>query len=117
MKEELKNEGIIKEEDVGFLKSKLNLLQGTLYLTPNRIALDAHKQGAGGFGLLGSALKKKVEKKSFGFNIEFGNILKVEQGKHGAEKNVLEITDNNGEMFKVIVKNYQEWQSALNEHM
>jgi len=111
------NEGIIKEEKVAYLKSKINLLHGTLYLSSHRILLDAHKQGVGGFGLLGSALKKKVEKKSIGFNIELGNILKVEQGKHGAEKNVLEITDNNGEAFRIIVKDFKEWESALIEQM
>ena len=113
MKDQLQEEGIIKEEKIGYLKSKVNLLQGNLYLTPKRIVLDAHKTGVGGFGLLGAILKKKVEEKSFGFNLELGEIKAVAQGKHGVQKNVLEITDSNDETYRIIVKDYQEWESQL----
>ena len=115
MKDQLQQEGIIKEEKIGYLKSKMNLLQGNLYLTPKRLVLDAHKTGVGGFGLLGAILKKKVEEKSFGFNLELSEIKQVAQGKHGVQKNVLEITDSNDETYRIIVKNYQEWEDQLKE--
>jgi hypothetical protein len=113
MKDQLQEEGIIKEEKIGYLKSKVNLLQGNLYLTPKRIVLDAHKTGVGGFGLLGAILKKKVEEKSFGFNLELGEIKHIAQGKHGVQKNVLEITGSNDETYRIIVKDYQEWEDQL----
>lgn len=117
MKEELAKEEILKEEKIGYLKSKLNLMQGTLYLTTNRLVLDAHKAGVGGFGILGSLLKKNVEKKSFGFNLEFKDIKNVAQGKHGVQKNILEITDNQNETFRIMVKDYQEWENELNQKL
>lgn len=115
MNEPLTNEGILKEEKVGYLKSKINLMQGTLYLTPNRLALEANKSGVGGMGLLGSLLKKKVEKSNFIFDLEFKDISDVSQGKHGAEKNVLEITDNQNNTYRVVVKNYDDWGNELNK--
>ncbi|WP_024772086.1 hypothetical protein [Aquimarina macrocephali] len=117
MKEELVREGIQKEEKVGYLKSKLNLMQGTLYLTPNRLVLDAHKTGVSGLGILGALLKRQVEKKSFGFNLEFKDIEKITQGKHGVTKNVLEVTDKQNETYRIIVKNYEEWENELNQKL
>lgn len=104
MKEELAKEGILKEEKVGYLKTKLNLMQGVLYLTATRLALNAHKTGVGGGGLLGAILKKKVEKKSYGFNLEFKDIEKITQGKPGVQKNVLEVTSKAGDTYRIIVK-------------
>ncbi|TMU50367.1 hypothetical protein [Flagellimonas algicola] len=117
MNEKLEKEEILKEEKIGFLKSKLNLMQGILYLTPNRLVLDAHKTGVGGFGILGALLKRKVEKKSFGFSLDFKDIKKIAQGKHGVQKNVLEITDNQNKTFRIMVKNYQEWENELNQKL
>lgn len=117
MKEQLIEEGILKEEKVGYLKSKLNLMQGTLYLTTNRLVLDAHKAGMGGLGILGALLKKQVEKKVFGFNLEFKDIKEIKQGKHGVQKNVLEVTDSQNETYKIIVKNYHDWENELNQKL
>lgn len=114
MKEQLQAEGIIKEEKVGYLKTKINLMQGTLYLTHKRVVLDAHKTGVGGMGLLGAFLKKKVEEKSFGFNLEFNQLGKIEQGTHGRNP-VLEITDNNNNTYRIMVKDFSEWENAINQ--
>lgn len=102
-----------KEEQIGYLKSALNLMQGTLTLDNDKLILDAHKTGVGGMGLIGSLLKKKVESKSFGFETQLTEIKSVEQGKHGVEKNVLEITLSSGEQYKVIVKDFNDWKSAI----
>ena len=116
MTEELKQEGITKQEDIGYLKSKINMLQGTLYLTPKRLVLDAHKTGVGGFGLLGAILKRKVEEQSFGFNLELKDIKSITQGKHGVQTNVLEITDLDNNQYRILVKDYNEWNIALLKH-
>lgn len=112
---ELKKEGITKQEQIGYLKSKLNMLQGNLYLTPSRLVLDAHKTGVGGFGLLGAILKHKVEKKGYGFNLELNQIKSISQGKHGVQKNVLEITDSSNNIYRIIVKDYDEWENELSK--
>ncbi|MBC2845426.1 GRAM domain-containing protein [Winogradskyella flava] len=113
MDERLAGEEILKKEKIGYLKSKLNLLRGTLYLTPNRLILNAHKTGVSGFGILGIFLKRQVEKKNFGFNLEFNDIRKISQGKHGVQKNILEITTKQNEIFRIIVKKYEDWESDL----
>ncbi len=114
MNELLEKEGIEKEEKVGYLKSSMNLLQGTLYLTPNRILLNAHKTGVGGFGILGSILKRKVESTNYGFDLTFEEIKAINRGKHGIQKNVLEITSNDDITYRIMVKNFDEWSDAIN---
>ena len=109
----MKEEEIIKKEKVGYLQSKLNLMQGTLYLTSTKLILEAHKTGVGGLGILGAILKRKVESKIFGFNLNFKEIKSVSQGKHGAQKNVLEITNDLEERYRIIVKNYTDWENEL----
>ncbi len=104
-------EKILKEEKIGYLKSKLNLMQGTLYLTPTKLILEANKTGVSGLGLLGNLLKKRVEKKNIIFSLEFNAIKNVRQGKHGLQKNVLILTGDID--YKVIVKDYEEWQNEL----
>ena len=116
-KEELTQEGIQKEENIGYLKSALNMQQGKLTLTPKRLHLEAHKTTVGGGGLLGAFLKKKVEAEQEIFNLEFNNIASVEQGKHGVQKNVLEITDKQNNKHRIIVKDYPEWEAALKQKM
>ena len=116
MIEQLQQEGITKQEDIGYLKSKVNMLQGTLYLTPKRLVLHAHKTGVGGFGLLGAILKRKVEEQNYGFNLELKEIKNVTQGKHGVQKNVLEITDLDNNQYRILVKDYNEWNMALLKH-
>jgi len=111
--QELTNEGIIKEEAIGYLKSSLNLQQGQLTLTNKRLHLEAHKTTVGTGGLLGMFLKKKVEQPKDIFDLEFSHIASIEQGKHGVQKNVLEVTDKLNNKFRIIVKNYPEWESAI----
>ncbi len=113
MNETQTKEEILKKEKVDYLKSKFNLLKGTLYITSNRIILNTHKTGVSGFGILGVFLKRQVEKKNFGFNFEFQDIENISQGKHGAQKNVLEIITKQNETFRIIVKNYKEWKRVL----
>ncbi len=108
------SEETLKEEKVGYLKSKLNLLQGKLVLTRSRLVLDAHKTTAGG-GILGLILKSRVEKKNYGFDLELKRIKNIEQGKHGLQKNILEVTDDNENTYRILVKDYQEWADMLNQ--
>ena len=93
-KEELLKEGILKEESVGFLKSKFNLMQGRLYLTQTRLVLNAHKTTVNSGGIIGAVAKAIVEKPKWIFNIELTDIVKITEGKHFLRrKNILEITD------------------------
>jgi hypothetical protein len=108
---------IIKKESVGYLKSSLNLQQGTLVMTSSKISLEAHKAGVGGFGLLGALLKSKIEKSNVIFDLEFKDVQTVAQGKQGINKNVLEITDRQNVTHRITVKNYPEWEAAIKGKM
>ena len=110
-------EEILKKEKIGYLQSKFNLMQGTLYLTPTKLILDAHKTGVSGLGILGAILKRKVEKKKFGFSLHFKEIKSVSQGKHGLQKNVLEITDEFQERYNIIVKDYADWENEIKQKL
>jgi len=110
-------EKILKKEKIGYLKSKINLMKGTLYLTPNRLVLNTHKTGVNGFGILGIFLKRQVEKKNFGFNLEFNEIKKISKAKHGAQKNVLELTTKQNEIFRIIVEKYEDWETDLTKRI
>jgi hypothetical protein len=113
MNEVHNGEQVTKREEIGYLKSKMNLMEGVLRLTPTRLILEAHKMGVGGFGILGSIMKRKVEQKVFGFDIALSEIKEITRGKHGVQKNVLEITVATDEMYRILVKDYADWESAL----
>lgn len=113
MEEELEVEGIEKQEAVGYLKSKINLQQGCLFLTPSRVVLRAGKSTVGGLGLLGVLLSRWVGKKVTVFDLPWAQVASIQQGKHGFQKNVLEICDHAGATFRVLVKDYEEWDGLL----
>lgn len=104
---------ILKKEEVGYLKSALNLMPGTLILAPGRIYLDAQVARASGFGLLGALLRSRKVKIHRIFDLEIAGIKGVSQGKHGVQKNVLVITDAQNKNYRIIVKNYAEWENLL----
>ena len=107
------NEKIIKEERVGYLKSKMMLMQGVLQLSEGRIKLEAHKTGVSGFGILGAIIKRKVESQEFGFNVPLSDITAVTQGKHGVNKNVLVIQLIEKIEYRILVNDYTEWALLL----
>jgi hypothetical protein len=107
---------VLKKEDVGYLKSALNMQQGTLVLTPSKLFLKAHKTAVGNFGLIGLLLKKNVEKDNTIFDLDYKDIRSINRGKHGVQTNVLEINDGSA-TYRIIVKNYQEWDDALKQRI
>lgn len=103
---------ILKEEQIMFLKSSVNALQGRIKLTSTQLIIEAHKTTVGG-GLLGAFLKKKVEEKNYGAILELNDIAEVRRGKHGANKNVLEVIDKTETIYRIIVKDYDAWEIAI----
>lgn len=114
MKNSQITEDILKQEKVGYLYSRIHLMQGTLSLTHQRLILEAKKTTIGGFGLLGSLLGAAATRKTYGFNLEFKNIRSVSRGKYGIQT-VLEITDSQDVLYKIIIKkdSFEEWERLL----
>ena len=108
------SEKIIKQEKVGYLKSKMMLLPGVLTLTETHLRLEAHKTGVSGFGIIGAIIKRKVESKTFGFNVPLSDVTSIFQGKHGVNKNVLEITLIDKIEYRILVDDYTKWSLLLN---
>jgi hypothetical protein len=105
---------IIKKEDVGYLKSSLNLMPGTLCITKDAICLDAHRAATNGFGLLGLLIRSAAKPKTKTiFALPISKVMTVKQGKHGLQKNVLEITDAEKNTYRIIVKDYSEWENII----
>lgn len=104
-----------KTESVLYLKSALMAMPGKLTLSNQTLELEAHKQGAGGMGLLGSLLKRKVEAENHGFKWPVSEITEITQGKHGVQKNILEVRNAKNEQFRIQVKDFEEWKLALEQ--
>jgi hypothetical protein len=102
-----------KKESVLYLKSAVMAMPGKLSLNGKILELDAHKQGVGGLGLLGALLKRKVESTNHGFSWSIDEIASINQGKHGVQKNVLEVNHQDGRQFRIQVSNFEEWKNAI----
>ncbi len=103
---ELKNEEIRKSESVGFIYSSLKLFQADLFLTRDRLVLKLKK---GNFRLFGNLFR--FGKK--GFNLMLEDIVRIEQGVNGWQRNVLEITDKANNKYRLMVRRYLDWENAL----
>ena len=104
-----------KTENVLYLKSTLMAMPGKLTLSDQTLELEAHKQGVGGLGLLGTLLKRKVESANHGFKWSLSDITEITQGKNGVQKNILEVRNSNGEQFRIQVKNFEGWKSSIEQ--
>ena len=111
--DEIPVNNIVKQETVGYLKSKINLQQAVLLLSAQRLTLKENKATVNSGGILGFLIKKQVEKDNVIFSLNLADIQKISQGKHGMQNNVLEIKDRNHVTHRVIVKDYLEWENSI----
>lgn len=103
----------VKTENVGYLKSAINLQTGVLKLENKQLSLSAKRATLYGFGLIGLLLQKWLAKENEVFNMPLSDINSVEPATHGINKNVIKITDKRGIDYKLIVKNKEEWIALL----
>ena len=88
-------------------------LPGSLELKNEYLKLNSHKQTINLVGFLRSFLKKKVEEKNQGFKWNVNEIKTIAKGKHGFQDNVLELTNIHDETYRILVKNFDEWNTAI----
>lgn len=112
---EEKNE-IVKEESVGYLKTKVNLQQGVLFLTSDRISLKSRKSGSKNQTAPESQVKDKTQNEATVFDLDIDKIRSVNNGKQEMKNDVLEITDEHNVTHRILVKNSQEWLDAIKLH-
>ena len=106
-------DNILKLETVTYLKSRVDLHEATLIMTPEKILLRANKANS----LLNSFFRKEKEKAITVFELNYKKIDRVSQGRHGVQKNLLEITDKQNYTHRILVKNYHEWENAIKQQI
>jgi hypothetical protein len=110
---EIENELILKEEAVGYLKSRIDLEEATLLMTSTRVMLKVNYRRRPVFSFLRNILGTR-KRKEYIFNLQSLEIQSITRKKYGVLNNILEITDMHKNSFRIIVNNYQEWEDALN---
>jgi hypothetical protein len=107
---------IVKEESVGYLKTKVNLQQGVLFLTSNRISLKSRKSRAKKQSVSEDQVKNKTQNEATFFDLDIDKIQSVHNGKQEMKNDVLEITDEHNITHRILVKNSQEWLDVIKLH-
>lgn len=112
-------EEVLRKASVSWVKSKVNLIVGTMYLTNQRIVfLPGASMAFALFGLLGGALGAILGKKSLDKNKLEATPEQVEaywQGKHGINKKILVLQLPNEERKFVLNKKYETWAPDLHK--
>lgn len=115
-KEAVEKKEIVKEESVGYLKTKVNLQQGILFLTSDRISLKSRKSAAKNQKEPESKIKNETKKEATVFDLDIDKIQSVHNGEREMKNDVLEITDEHNVTHRILVKNSQEWLDAIKLH-
>jgi hypothetical protein len=105
------NEGeeVVREEKAGWLKSKIQLFQGKLVLTNNRLVFCTLPRWAYGFGPIGLLLAKPTK---VGVELGLGEIETAEQGSWAKSKEILSVKGG-GKEHRFITATYEDWINAL----
>ncbi|MHB1314791.1 MAG: hypothetical protein ACYCX2_04805 [Christensenellales bacterium] len=104
---------VIKSGYAKLLQSGISK-EGTFTLTDRRLELEGKSSAVSFlFGLLGSIFAPRKIQAS----IRLDRINSIARGKHGLNKNVLEITANGAENYRFIVPGYEyeEWEKAIKD--
>ena len=108
---------IVKRDDnVLFLKSKFSAHTAILTLIDSKLNLEVEDSGIMRRGLIVFLpfLRSKLEIRSVVFDLGFSDIKSIAQGSHGLNKNVLEVTDKQNNVYCKVVKSYDDWANLIN---
>jgi hypothetical protein len=109
--DQLQAEGVVKEALATMIKGK-RAVPGRLYLTSQRLVFLQANPVLSAFGAIGGLLTASVKPKRLGVEIPLPGITRVQRGKFGITKNLLEVSRAGGEPVRFAVK-YEEWEQAL----
>ncbi len=113
------NDAFIKKEEVLYLKSQIYGLESTLFITSRGLCMYEDDRGIFIRGIVQFLpfLRTRFEKTKLTFDVDFAHIRSIAHSQQGFNKNVLEITDNTGTTYRVIVKDYKEWEKLINANI
>lgn len=110
MKERKQERNIIKQAEIAYLRSKINLQAADLIATDKQLIVEPRITSLGGLGLLGNIISYRVESKKKGFALDFAHITSIERVKHGRNNNIMKIVDNSDNEYRLLIDNYDEWE-------
>lgn len=104
------DENLLREEMVSYIKSKLHIQFGQMYLTTKRLVWSKNPNIFFGLiGMLFQALRGGVV-----FDIPLSDIASYENAKYGLNKKVLGIKLRDGTDLKFALSSkYEEWEQAF----
>jgi hypothetical protein len=102
-------EQVLKEGSVGYLKSRIRMLQGRAYLTDQRFVHTNNARGVAVGGLFGALMKPQVD-----LDLQLGAITRMTRDEHGRNKEVLKIGTGQGEEHRLILS-LDEWLPAFSD--
>lgn len=106
------NEQVFMEGSVSYLKSKINVLQGTGYLTSKRFIFC--KRNGLMNALLGGLLVHLVKGKNIMFEINLDNVESINGLKHGFAKKYI-LKDKSGNEYALQFIRKDKWLTAIKE--
>ncbi|MFA5523139.1 MAG: hypothetical protein WDA24_02170 [Tissierellales bacterium] len=102
-------EKIIMQGLANRIKGTFNVQNGHGILTNQRFIYSKHNLAK--IAVMGVLVN--LTEGDYEFHIPVSEIKEVTRGKQGLSKNVLVITQNNGEVYKFAVTKYMEWEIAF----
>jgi len=104
------DENLIKEETVSYIKNKLHVQFGRMYLTTKRLVFVKNMNPF--FGLIGMLFKSL--RGGVLFDIPLSDISSYENVKYGLNKKVLGLKLTDGRELKFALSSkYEEWEQAF----
>jgi hypothetical protein len=102
------DEVLIKESMANRIEGKMNVKQGTLFLTSKRLVFHKRQWWAHGLiGVFSLLLKGKFE-----FEIPLNMVSEIAKTKYGFNKNIFTVKAANGSEYRFVVK-FADWLDAL----
>ncbi len=104
------DENLIKEETAIYIKNKIIVQPGRMYLTTKRLVfIKSYNYLFGLIGLLFKTLRGGIL-----FDIPLKDIIQYENAKYGINKKVLGLKLQDGREPKFVLSSkYEEWEQAL----
>lgn len=105
-------DNVLSASNGGVFKSKFRMQPGRFELTPSHIIYYKKSSFWMAFGLIG-VLVLRGQKGTRDFEIELHKIASIERGKHGFNKNILDLTLVDGSKHRITVERFDEFSERL----
>ncbi len=109
-------EPVLATSNGGIFKSKLRMHFARFELTATRIACYQKSSLWLAFGALGVLISRYTAGKRT-LDLELGRVAAISRSKHGFNKNILEITMNDGAKHRLSVDRFDEFTAQLRDQL